>query len=244
MIARIGTVVRAIASVALLVAPVVGCAARAQAPSGDPFVRAYRALKPAVVLFTMKIASEDAHHPGRLDDAYGSGIIVASDATGSDVLSVEHVVHGARALRVTLDERRSVPARVVAVDAKNDLALIRIDVPGRVIARLGRARDVEPGTAVGIAGYPIPDAFSDEHLGIKTSVYAGRVSSQRSDSLELDLPVIPGESGGPVFDASTGVVIALGESRFDDEKAIGFGIPIEVAEQFLAGKRIAFERAP
>ena len=233
---------RAFAS-AVLIAGLVGCAARAQAPSGDPFVRAFRALRPAVVLFTMKIASEDKHHPGRLDDAYGSGIVVASDATGSDILSVEHVVHGAHDLRVTLDERRVVPARVVAVDAKNDLALVRIDVPGRIVARLGRARDIEPGTAVGIAGYPIPDAFSDEHLGIKTSVYAGRVSSQRSDSLELDLPVIPGESGGPVFDASTGVVIALGESRFDDEKAIGFGIPIEVAEHFLASKRIAFERA-
>ena len=214
----------------------------------------------------MKIASDGTDHPGRFDDAYGSGIVVASDATGSDVLSVEHVVHGAFHLRVTLDERRVVPARVIAVDTKNDLALVRIDVPGRIfrkeglgkdvtdkflaglpgriVARLGRSRDVEPGTAVGIAGYPIPDAFSDEHLGVKTSVYAGRVSSQRSDSLELDLPVIPGESGGPVFDASTGIVIALGESRFDDEKAIGFGIPIEVAEQFLASRQIAFERAP
>ena len=211
---------------------------------GDPFVRVFRALRPAVVLLTMKIASNGPNHPGRFDDAYGSGIVVASDATGSDVLSVEHVVHGAFHLRVTLDERRVVPARVIAVDAKNDLALVRIDVPGRTVARLGRSRDVEPGTAVGIAGYPIPDAFSDEPLGVKTSVYAGRVSSQRSDSLELDLPVIPGESGGPVFDASTGIVIALGESRFDDEKAIGFGIPIEVAEQFLASRQIAFERAP
>jgi serine protease Do len=240
---RGAAVARAIAS-ATLVAVLAGCSTRAEAPTGDPFVRVYRALRPAVVLFTMKIASEDKLHPGRLDDAYGSGIVVASDATGSDVLSVEHVVHGARDLRVTLDERRVVPARVVAVDAKNDLALVRIDVPGRIVARLGRARDVEPGTAVGIAGYPIPDAFSDEHLGVKTSVYAGRVSSQRSDSLELDLPVIPGESGGPVFDASTGIVIALGESRFDDEKAIGFGIPIEVAERFLVDERIAFERAP
>ena len=234
---------RAIASAAL-VAVLAGCSAHAEAPTGDPFVRVFRALRPAVVLFTMKIASNGPNHPGRFDDAYGSGIVVASDATGSDVLSVEHVVHGAFHLRVTLDERRVVPARVIAVDTKNDLALVRIDVPGRIVARLGRSRDVEPGTAVGIAGYPIPDAFSDEHLGVKTSVYAGRVSSQRSDSLELDLPVIPGESGGPVFDASTGIVIALGESRFDDEKAIGFGIPIEVAEQFLASRQIAFERAP
>ena len=102
---------------------------------------------------------------------------------------------------------------------------------------------MEPGTQVGIAGYPIPDAFEDEKLGTKISVYAGRVSSQRVDALELDLPVIPGESGGPIFDARTGVVIALAESRFDDEKAIGFGVPIEDAENFLLTNRASCARA-
>lgn len=210
-----------------------GCATKAETPAGDPFVRAYRTLRPTVVLFTMKIPSEDKKHPGRLDDAYGSGVIVASDASGSDVLTVEHVVSGARLLHATLDERSSVPARVLATDRANDLALVRIAIAGRAVARLGSSRSVEPGTQIGIAGYPIPDAFADERLGVRTSVYAGRVSSMRRDSLELDLPVIPGESGGPVFDARDGTVIALAESRFDDEKAIGFGIPIDVARAFL-----------
>ena len=89
---------------------------------------------------------------------------------------------------------------------------------------------------VGVAGFPIPDAFEDEKLGTKTSVFAGRVSSLRRDAVELDLPIIPGESGGPVFDARTGVVVALAESRFDEEKTIGFGIPIEDAERFLHGR--------
>lgn len=209
------------------------CASKAQPPPGDPFVRAYRSLRPTVVLFTMKIPVDDKKRPHELDDAYGSGVIVASDGTGSDVLTVEHVIHGARALRATIDERRSVAARVVATDPANDLALVRIDVPGRAVARLGSSSTAEPGMAVGVAGYPIPDAFADERLGVKTSVFAGRVSSARRDSLELDLPVIPGESGGPVFDALTGEVVALAESRFDDEKAIGFGLPIDVARIFL-----------
>ncbi|GAC1305200.1 MAG: hypothetical protein NVSMB19_16520 [Vulcanimicrobiaceae bacterium] len=215
------------------------CATKAQPPTGDPFVRAYRSLKPAVVLFTMKIPTGDKRHAGGSDDAYGTGVIVASDASGSDVLTVEHVVHGAHALRATLDERRSVAARVVAADTGSDLALVRIDVPDRAVARLGSSRGLEPGTQVGIAGFPIPDAFADERLGVKTSVYAGRVSSMRRDSLELDLPVIPGESGGPVFDANTGDVVALAESRFDDEKAIGFGIPIDAARDFLRRAHVA-----
>jgi S1-C subfamily serine protease len=214
-----------------------GCAATVRPQlEGDPFVRSFRAIRPAVVLFTMKIPSDDKRHKNAVDDAYGSGVAVASGPWGTQILTVEHVIHDARNLRATLDDRRSVPARVLAINEKSDLALVEIDVPNRPVASLGRSRDVEPGTQVGVAGYPIPDAFEDEKLGTKISVYAGRVSSQRLDALELDLPVIPGESGGPIFDARTAVVVGLADSRFDDEKAIGFGVPIEDAERFLRGK--------
>ncbi len=213
-----------------------GCAAAPKAADSDPFVRSFKALRPAVVLFTMKIPSDDAKRKGQWDDAYGSGVAVASGAWGTQILTVQHVIDGARGLRATLDDRRSVPARVVASDANTDVALVQIDVPNRPVAALGASSEVSPGTQVGVAGYPIPDAFEDEALGTQTSVFAGRVSSIRKDALELDLPIIPGESGGPVFVADSGVVIALAESRFDDEKAIGFGVPIEDAEKFLAGK--------
>jgi S1-C subfamily serine protease len=67
----------------------------------------------------------------------------------------------------------------------------------------------------------------------------------RHDALELDVPIIPGESGGPVFDAGDGAVIGLAESRFDEEKAIGFAIPIDDAKTFIAhvkGARVAQAR--
>jgi S1-C subfamily serine protease len=129
-----------------------------------------------------------------------------------------------------------VPATVVARDEKDDLALVETKQPNLPIAKLGTARGVEPGTSVGVAGYPIPDAFQDEGLGVATSVYAGRISSVRKDALELDLPIIPGESGGPVFEADGGAVVGLAESRFEEEKAIGFAIPIDDAVRFLSGK--------
>jgi len=223
----------------LVACTLAGCAkAPVPAPSpsataADPFVQTFRALKPAVVLFTMKIPSDDKRHKGRFDDAYGSGVVIASGAWGSQILTVQHVIDSASHLRATLDDRRSVPAHVIAADEKSDVALVGIAVPNRPIAHLGTSAGIEPGTPIGVAGYPIPDEFDDEHLGIRTSVFAGRLSSIRHDSLELDVPVIPGESGGPVFDAMSGSVIGLAESRFDDEKAIGFGVPIEDAEAFL-----------
>ena len=93
---------------------------------------------------------------------------------------------------------------------------------------------LEPGTPIGVLGYPIPDAFEDEQLGRTVSLYTGRVASVRKGALELDVPIIPGESGGPVFDAGRGEVIGIAESRFDEERAIGFATPIDTATRFLA----------
>jgi S1-C subfamily serine protease len=213
-----------------------GCSSNAKPLERDPFVHAFEIVRPSVVLFTMQIPSDDPHKKGQWDDAYGSGIIVASGEWGSQVLTVEHVVADARNLRATIRERTVVPVRIVARDKKADLALLETSKPNLPVAALGTAKHLEPGAPIGIAGYPIPDAFADEGLGVATSVFFGRISSIRKGTLELDLAIIPGESGGPVFDARTGTVIGLAESRFEEEKAIGFAIPIDDAEKFLKGK--------
>ena len=90
------------------------------------------------------------------------------------------------------------------------------------------------GRDIGVLGYPIPDAFEDEHLRTVVSLYTGRIASVRNGTMEIDVPIIPGESGGPVFDAASGTVIGLAESRFDDERAIGFATPVDVIDRFLA----------
>jgi serine protease Do len=225
------------AVIALAALTLVACSSSAKEPAGDPFVRAFKTLRPSVVLFTMQIPSDDPKKKGSWDDAYGSGVIVASGRWGSRVLTAEHVIHGARNLRATLRERKAVPVRILARDEKSDLALVAVDAPDLPVATLGTTRGIEPGTAIGVAGFPIPDAFQDEGLGVATSVYAGRISSVRKDALELDLPIIPGESGGPVFDAASGAVIGLAESRFEEEKAIGFAIPIDDAVSFISRAR-------
>ena len=102
------------AIVILALAGLAACGRASDPPAGDPFVRTFRTLKPTVVLFTMKIPSDDKKHKGEFDDAYGSGVIVASGKWGSQILTVQHVIDGAHNLRVTLDDKRSVPARVVA----------------------------------------------------------------------------------------------------------------------------------
>ena len=209
-----------------------GCVSQARSRRTDTFPDVFKAVRGSVVLITMLVPPDGAPKSKDYVDGFGTGFVVSSGSWGSDILTDAHVIEDGRNLHVTIDETRKVAAHIVAVDKKNDLALMRtsVQIPA---ARLGHSQGVEAGQAVGVAGFPIPDAFVDEGLGIATSVKSGRVSSLRKDAIELDVSIIPGESGGPIFDAQTGEVIGIAESRFEEERAIGFAIPVDTARRFL-----------
>lgn len=204
----------------------------------DRFVELYHELHPSIVFFTMEIPSDDPKAKGTWDEAYGTGIVVESGAWGSRILTDAHVVQDARKIVAQIGDGRKAPARVIAVsNDSDDVAIVDTSLADMPVAPLGTARGLEPGEPIGVLGYPIPDAFADEHLGSTVSLYTGRIASIRKGSLELDVPIIPGESGGPVFDKLTGNVIGIAESRFEEERAIGFATPIDTGIAFLAAHR-------
>jgi S1-C subfamily serine protease len=232
--ARAGTALLALA-VCALTACTGSRVERGIAESKDRYVTVYEQLHPAVVLLTMKIPANDAKRKGEWDDAYGSGVVVESGSWGSRILTDAHVVESAKDIVATIGDGPHGPARVVARTGEaDDLAIVDVTLRNQPVAKLGSIAHLEPGTPIGVLGYPIPDAFDDEHLGRTVSLYTGRIASVRKGALEIDVPIIPGESGGPVFDVSTGEVIGIAESRFDEERAIGFATPIDAATRFLA----------
>ena len=197
----------------------------------DTFVGSAAALRPSVVLLTMDVpANKKGESP---DSEYATGTIIASGAWGSDVLTVEHALENAWNLRATVNNKVKSAARVVAKDADLDVALLRIPQKHLPAAQLGQAQDAQPGRMIGLVGYPIPDQFDDEGLGLATSLNSGRVSSLRQDAIEVTVPIVPGESGSPVFLADNGEIIGIAESRFDEERSIGFALPIDDAKKFL-----------
>ncbi len=167
------------------------------------------------------------------DTEFASGTVVSSGKWGSDILTVEHAIEGAWNLRVTVNNKEKVPAKIVAKDPDLDIALVRTKHPDLPVAKLGNSADAQPGRTIGLVGYPIPDQFDDEGLGLATSLASGRVSSLREDAIEVTLQIVPGESGSPVFLADTGEIVGMAESRFDEERSIGFALPIEDAKKFL-----------
>jgi serine protease Do len=167
------------------------------------------------------------------DTEFATGMVVASGAWGSDILTVEHAIEGAWNMRATIGNKTKVPATIIAKDADLDVALVRVKRRNLPAVKLGNSTDALPGRMLGLIGYPIPDQFDDEGLGLATSLNSGRVSSLREDAIEVTLQIVPGESGSPVFLADTGEIVGMAESRFDEERSIGFALPIEDAKKFL-----------
>ena len=216
---------------ALLVVAAIALAACARHYPDDPFVASVRKVQPSVVLLTMEVPGESKQ--SKVDDAYASGLVVASGPWGSDILTVEHAIEGAWDLKVTINNRERVPGKVIAKDADLDVALVRTKRPNLPVAQLGESKDAEPGRVVGLVGYPIPDQFDEEGLGLATSINSGRISSLRQDAVEVTLPIVPGESGSPIFLSDTAEIVGVAESRFDEEHSIGFALPIDDAKKFL-----------
>ncbi|MGC1760675.1 MAG: serine protease, partial [Candidatus Cybelea sp.] len=190
-------------------------------------------LRPAVVLLSMRVPPENKKD--HYDDAYATGFVVASGRWGSDILTVQHAIDGAWNLHITVANRWKAPARVVASNEDLDLALLRTPRRHLPVISLGSSTHLQGqvGRELGLLGYPIPDEFDDEGLGLATSLDTGRLSSIRKDALEVTLSIVPGESGAPVFIADTGEVVGVAESRFDEERSIGFALPVDDVKQFL-----------
>ena len=99
----------------------------------------------------------------------------------------------------------SVPAKVVATDEENDLALLEVPMSAPYLS-LGDSDNLQMGDLVFTVGHP---------LGLVDSLAVGYVSTIRRDTsagkdfLQLYMAANPGNSGGPVIDESGRVVGVL-----------------------------------
>jgi putative serine protease PepD len=168
----------------------------------------------------------------------GSGFVV--DESGH-VITNNHVVAGASRVTLELLDGTRVPARVATTDPANDLAVLKATIPAGklVVARLGDSDTVTPGEPAIAIGSP----FGFEHTittGIVSAVNREYGGSRRSAAIpgliQTDAAVNPGNSGGPLFNA-TGEVIgvnSMGVSPIQGSVGVSFAVPINAAKRLLA----------
>ena len=160
----------------------------------------------------------------------GSGFIVSSDGY---VLTNAHVVADASEVTVKLTDRREFAAKVIGVDKRSDVALIKIPATGLPTVRFGDPSRIRPGQWAIAIGSP---------FGFENSVTAGVISavgrplpddtgSSFVTFIQTDAAVNPGNSGGPLFNLD-GQVIGINAqifSRTGGYMGMSFAIPIDVA---------------
>ena len=160
----------------------------------------------------------------------GSGFIVSPDGY---VLTNAHVVADASEVTVKLTDRREFRAKVVGVDKRSDVALIKITASNLPVVRFGDPAKLRPGQWAIAIGSP---------FGFDNSVTAGVISAVGrplpDDSgssfvtfIQTDAAVNPGNSGGPLFNLD-GQVIGINAqiySRTGGYMGMSFAIPIDIA---------------
>lgn len=170
---------------------------------------------------------------GQMARGLGSGFII--DPSGI-IVTNNHVVDGASKIEVLLDDGTRLPAELVGVDTKTDIAVLRVksDDPLPTVA-WGDSDALEVGDPVLAIGNP---------FGIGTTVTSGIVSARGrdlqtgpyDDFIQVDAAINRGNSGGPLFDM-TGKVVGINSAIFSPNGGsvgVGFSIPSSQAEAIVA----------
>src|SRR5215510_10026512 len=124
-------------------------------------VSVVEAVSPSVVHVQVRGARR-----GMVAQGSGSGTILSPDGI---VLTNNHVVEGASAIELSLNDARRVPARILGRDPDTDIAVLRAETTDLLpAARLGNSKNIRPGQIAIAIGNP---------FGFESTVTAGIVSA-------------------------------------------------------------------
>ncbi len=162
----------------------------------------------------------------------GSGVIVHRDGY---VLTNNHVIRGADEIKVTLSDKREFKGKVVGVDPKTDLAVVKIDADNLPVIELGDSDRLKAGEIVLAIGTP---------YGLNQTVTSGIISAtgranvgiaDYEDFIQTDAPINPGNSGGALVNVK-GELIGINTAIFSTTggyQGIGFAIPSNMAKTVM-----------
>ena len=165
--------------------------------------------------------------------ATGSGFILESDGY---IITNAHVVGEADSIIVKLADKREFQAKLLGIDRRTDVALLKIDAKDLQAVKLGKPKNIKVGEWVAAIGSP----FGLENTMTVGVVSAkGRALPQQENYvpfIQTDVAINPGNSGGPLFNTN-GEVIGINSqiySRTGGYMGLSFAIPIDVAMDVAA----------
>jgi S1-C subfamily serine protease len=198
-------------------------------------------IAPSVVIIDVNSAPEEQplmedellQRFGPRSDAIGQGSGVIVDPSGY-ILTNNHVIRGAKEIRVTLSDGRRLPATITGVDTLTDLALLKVSATNLIAAEWGDSDGLPVGSLIWAFGSPFGLERSVS-FGILSAKNRGRIAnSPHQDFLQTDAAVNPGNSGGPLVDVE-GRVVGINTAIVGQTySGISFAVPSNVAREVAA----------
>jgi Do/DeqQ family serine protease len=162
----------------------------------------------------------------------GSGVVVDDQGT---ILTNFHVVQNARDVKAALADGRELRARIVGVDSRTDLAVLRVDHADLPKVAMANSELLEVGDIVLAIGNPF-GIGQTVTLGIVSALGRGSLGlADYEDFIQTDAAINPGNSGGALINARgelVGINTAI-YSRSGGYQGIGFAIPSNMARDVL-----------
>lgn len=168
----------------------------------------------------------------QIEHGIGSGVILTPDGY---ILTNNHVVDSSMKIKVTLDDRRVFPAKLIGQDKLNDLAVIKIDAKNLPTIAWGDSTQLHPGQTVLAFGSPFGYFQFSVTRGIVSAL--NRPNPFTDDPrkpgafIQTDAAINQGNSGGPLVNArgelvgiNTFIISASGSFA-----GAGFAIPSQIA---------------
>lgn len=173
----------------------------------------------------------------RRDVSSGTGFII--NASGL-ILTNKHVVADTAAdYTVFMNDGSKIPAKVLARDPVQDLAVVRIERSGLPTLPVGDSDAIEPGQTAIAIGNALGEFQNTVSVGVvsglhRSIVASGQgVSEQLGELIQTDAAINPGNSGGPLLNLN-GEVIGINTAVAEGAQSIGFAIPINGAKRDIA----------
>ncbi|MEX1009929.1 MAG: trypsin-like peptidase domain-containing protein [Chthoniobacterales bacterium] len=210
---------------------------------GDAFAGVYERVAPSVVVLEVRkpgggddVSWESLFGgaPGserpRGNESEGSGFIIGSDGY---ILTNAHVIEGADPEKGVVARRQDgtrLAVKVVGVDEKTDLAVLKAEASGLPVATWGDSDKARVGEFVCGIGAPFELDYTLTVGVISAKGRSNLTSTVYEDYLQTDAAINPGNSGGPLVDLD-GKVIGVNTLINGLSRGLGFAIPANLARQ-------------
>lgn len=164
----------------------------------------------------------------------GSGIIMNEQGY---IITNAHVVEGAVGINIVLNNEETYSAKLIGIDRKTDLAVVKIEADNLVAASFGNSDILEDGDRVVAIGNPggMKLAATTTQGIVSTAKRSFRTDSGFSTLyIQTDAAINPGNSGGPLIN-DYGQVVGINTAKIVAEgyEGIGFAIPINEAKPII-----------